>query len=135
MKQTLTQIARYGVVGLASNAFGYGLYILLTYFGVGPKLAMTLLYIVGVLQTFVFNKKWSFSFSGEVAPALRRYAAVYATVYVINYFALTLLVDQAGLSHQWVMAGLVLFMALFLFLAQKFWVFRQESSVARSGPI
>ena len=112
------------MVGLASNALGYLLYILLTFLGMGPKLAMSLLYGVGVLQTFVFNKKWSFQFEGAATPALVRYAVVYAVGYMVNFFALLLMVDQMGLPHQWVMGALVLFMAAFFFVAQKFWVFR-----------
>lgn len=119
------QLSRYAVVGLASNGVGYLLYLLATWLGAGPKTAMTGLYILGVLQTFVFNKKWSFRFAGAAAPALVRYTMVYVLGYVINFFTLMLLVDQAGLSHQWVMAGLVLFMAVFFFVGQKFWVFRQ----------
>ena len=125
-----SQFIRYVVVGLASNAVIYVVYLVLTQLGMGPKLAMSLLYCMGVLQTFVFNKKWSFRFEGAATPALVRYATVYAVGYVINFFALTLLVDQMGLPHQWVMGVLVLFMAMFFFVAQKFWVFRQTSAPA-----
>jgi putative flippase GtrA len=127
VKQTITQFSRYAIVGVASNAVGYLLYLGFTSLGLGPKVAMTMLYVVGVLQTFVFNKKWSFRFDGAVAPAIVRYALVYAAGYVINMLVITLLVDQANLPHQWVMAGLVVFMALFFFAGQKFWVFRQPS--------
>lgn len=134
MKQTLTQLLRYGIVGLASNALGYLLYLALTYLGMGPKLAMSLLYGLGVLQTFVFNKKWSFRFEGAATPAILRYAAAYATGYVIQFFALMLLVDQMELPHQWVMGGLILAVAAFLFVVQKFWVFRHcPGLVARPG--
>lgn len=127
------QFLRYAVVGLAANAIGYVLYIVLTRVGLGPKLAMSLLYGIGVLQTFIFNKKWSFRFAGAAAPALVRYATVYALGYVINFLALMLLVDQAGLPHQWVMAGLVLFMAVFFFAGQRFWVFRQTPAPKLGG--
>lgn len=119
-----SQFIRYVIVGLASNAVIYIAYIVLTLVGMGPKLAMSLLYGVGVLQTFVFNKNWSFRFDGAATPALVRYATVYATGYVIQFLALMLLVDQIGLPHQWVMGALILFIALLLFLAQKYWVFR-----------
>lgn len=128
-----TQFIRYVVVGLASNAVIYVVYLLLTQLGMGSKLAMSLLYGVGVLQTFVFNKKWSFHFEGSATPALLRYAAVYAVGYIIQFLALMLLVDQLGLPHQLVMGGLILFMALLLFMAQKFWVFRQVSSPDAMG--
>ncbi|MBV5310569.1 GtrA family protein, partial [Chromatium okenii] len=54
------QLSRYALVGVASNAFGYFLYLLLTNVGMGYKSAMSLLYIVGVAQTFIFNRSWSF---------------------------------------------------------------------------
>lgn len=127
MKQTLTQLVRYGIVGVTSNAFGYLLYLGLTYLGMGPKLAMSLLYGVGVMQTFMFNKKWSFRFDGAATPALLRYATVYAFGYVVNFSALMLLVDQMGLPHQWVQGAMILVVAVMLFLAQRYWVFPQRS--------
>ena len=56
MKNTLGQLIRYGIVGFLSNAVGYLLYIGVTTAGVEHKLAMTLLYALGVIQTFYFNK-------------------------------------------------------------------------------
>ena len=129
----MTQFVRYAIVGLASNLIGYLLYIVLTSVGIGPKLAMSVLYAVGVLQTFVFNKNWSFGFNGAATPALVRYAAIYALGYVINFVILLWLVDKSGLPHQWVMAGLVVFMAVFFFAGQKFWVFRQPGSSRLGG--
>jgi len=120
------QFIRYVVVGLASNAVIYLIYILLTRLGMGPKLAMSLLYGVGLLQTFVLNRRWSFQFEGAATPALVRYALLYSAGYVIQLFALMLLVDQVGLPHQWVMGGLVLIMAVFLFIGQKVWVFQSN---------
>lgn len=125
-------LTRYAVVGLLSNAFVYAIYLALTHLGLGPKLAMSLVYCIGVLQTFVFNKTWTFQFSGTTAPAFARYAAIYASGYLINVFALIVLVDRINLPHQWVMAGLILFMAAFFFIGQKFWVFRHDAP-ARPG--
>jgi putative flippase GtrA len=53
---TRDQFIRYVIVGLTSNASIYALYWILTALGMEPKLAMSLLYLVGVLQNFVFNK-------------------------------------------------------------------------------
>lgn len=127
MMTARSQFIRYLVVGLASNAVIYVGYLLLTQLGMGPKLAMSLLYGVGVLQTFVFNKKWSFRFEGSATPALVRYATVYALGYCIQFLSLALLVDRIELPHQWVMGVLILIVAMFLFFAQKFWVFRQPT--------
>lgn len=117
------QFIRYVVVGLTSNAVIYLGYLVLTRLGMGPKLAMSLLYAVGVLQTFVFNRKWSFQFDGAVKQALIRYFIAYAAGYVINFVALMLLVDIFGMPHQVIQAMLIIVVAVFLFVAQRYWVF------------
>lgn len=122
------QFTRYAVVGLASNAIGYVLYLLITWGGVGPKTAMTCLYIGGVLQTFVVNSRWSFGFAGAAAPALVRYATAYALGYFVNLLTLILLVDQVGLPHQLVQGVMILVVAVMLFMAQRYWVFPNAST-------
>lgn len=123
MKRALTQFARYAIVGFISNVIGYLIYIVLTDLGLGPKIAMTLLYGVGILQTFAFNKRWSFRFAGAATPALVRYGTAYALGYVINLLALMLFVDQVGLPHQLVQGIMIAVIAVGLFLLQRYWVF------------
>jgi len=117
------QFTRYAIVGLVSNFVLYMLYLTLTALGMGHKSAMTLLYVVGVAQTFIFNKKWSFRHGGNAAGAFTRYATAYAAGYVLNLFALWLFVDRMGFPHQIVQGIMIVTLAVFLFLAQKFWVF------------
>ena len=118
------QLLRYALVGLASNAALYAAYLALTHLGVEPKLAMTLLYAAGTVQTFVFNKRWSFRYDGTHGPAFARYCASYAFGYVVNLLALSLLVDRLGYPHRWVQGFVIILLAAMLFLLQKFWVFR-----------
>ncbi len=120
------QLSRYAVVGVAINAAGYLLYLLATSLGTGPKTTMSFLYLLGVLNAFFLNKTWSFRFVGAAGPAFVRYATLYVLGYIINILTFLLLVDQVRLPHQWVMAGLALFMPVFFFAGQKFWVFRQN---------
>ena len=117
------QMFRFAVVGLVSNLVLYLVYLALTEWGVGPKTAMTGLYVLGVLQTFVFNKRWTFRHRGHVTPAFVRYVIAYAIGYVLNLAVLWLLVDHLGLAHQWVQGGMILTLALGFFLAQKYWIF------------
>lgn len=118
------QIVRFGIVGLVSNAVLYGLYVLATALGIQHIVAMTAVFALGVIQTFVFNKRWSFAYHGPRARAMLRYLIAYAVAYVINLSAMLVLVDVEGFAHQAVQAVMVVVIAIFLFLAQRLWVFR-----------
>ena len=132
MSRSLTQFVRYAIVGLASNLIGYLLYIVLTSVGLGPKLAMSLLYGLGVLQTFLFNKRWTFEHRGARGSVFFRYCLAYSLGYVVNFWVLLILVDQLGFPHEVVQGVMILSLAVMLFLLQKFWVF--HSSEVQATP-
>lgn len=123
MSSWLVQGVRFGIVGLASNALLFIFYLILTSLGVGPKIAMTGMFLVGTLQTFFFNKRWTFGHSGGSQKALVKYFVVYACAYVVNLLVLFVFVDRLGYPHQVVQGLMILFLAVFIFLLQKFWVF------------
>jgi putative flippase GtrA len=127
------QFIRYSLVGVASNGIGLALYFLLTGLGVGPKSAMTGLYLLGVLQTFFFNKRWSFGHRGDLGWPFVRYCVSYAVGYLINLGGLILLVDRWGYSHRLVQTLMVPTLAVLLFCLQKFWVFGVGSDSQNSG--
>ena len=117
------QLSRYAIVGLASNAFGHLLYLAFTFAGMGHKTAMTLLYAVGVIQTFYFNRGWSFRHDGKVSASFVRYVTAYGFGYLLNLIVLVVLVDNWGLPHQWVQGVMIFVLSGTLFLLQRYWVF------------
>lgn len=121
------QALRFAVVGLASNAVLYVVYLVLTGVGLGPKLAMTLVYAIGVTQTFLFNKRWTFNHVGRHDTAFLRYLTAYAGGYLVNLLVLAWLVDGLGYPHQLVQGIMILALAAALFLLQKFWVFPETA--------
>jgi len=117
------QALRFALVGMVSNVALYLLYLLMTTSGVGPKLAMSIAYGIGVAQTFFFNKRWTFNYSGRFDVALLRYLSLYAVGYVVNLLILAWLVDGLNYPHQIVQAGMIILLAVFFFVLQKVWVF------------
>jgi putative flippase GtrA len=98
---------------------------------------MTLTYAAGVVQTFIFNKRWSFGAGGATSVQFRRYCLAYATGYACNLAGLFLLVDLLACPHQLAQGILILATAALLFVLQKFWVFRAvrpESTTPLSAP-
>ncbi|MBU1664471.1 MAG: GtrA family protein [Gammaproteobacteria bacterium] len=121
---TPVQMLRFAVVGLASNAVLYMVYLGMTAVALGPKLAMSLVYAIGVAQTFLFNKRWTFNHAGRHDTAFIRYVTVYAGGYLINLLVLVWLVDSLGYPHQIVQGLMILVLAGCFFVLQKIWVFK-----------
>ncbi len=127
------QFVRYAIVGLSSNAVLYLIYLVVTSFGIGHKTAMTLLYPVGILQTFLINRRWTFNHTGRVPVSFFRYVVSYVIGYLINLAALYVLVDAFGLPHQAVQGVLIFVVAGAIFMLQKFWVFSKEKRPAMAA--
>lgn len=123
----LPQLVRYGAVGVAANAAAYLVFLLLTHWGIGHKMAMTMLYLLGATLGFLGNRSWTFGDGGSISGSVVRYACAHAAGYGINLAMLVVLSDQLGYPYQLVQIISVLVVAAFLFLAFKFVVFRSCS--------
>jgi putative flippase GtrA len=117
---------RFGIVGLTSNLVLYLLYLGLIFLRLVQKFSMSLIYIFGILQTFVLNKKWTFSHHGYLRVAFVRYIGIYAVGHLINLGVLMVMLDRLGSSHEWVQGITVLMVGVLLFAMQRAWVFRYQ---------
>ena len=126
MYTSATQLFRYGLVGIVSNLAGYSFFLLITYFGIEPKIAMTLLYIVGATIGFIGNRRWAFAHKGALLGSGVRYFIAHLLGYMINLFILLTFVDRLGYSHQRVQAVAIFAVAGFLFVAFKYFVFPKK---------
>jgi putative flippase GtrA len=125
----MRQLIRYGLVGVVSNLTIYIVYLLITYFGVEPKKAMTLLYIIGASIGFVGHRKWSFSHRGDATHAALRYAAAHLSGYMLNLLILFIFVDRLHYAHQMVQAVAIIAVAGFLFIVFKYFVFPEKNKM------
>ena len=131
-QSSFAQLVRYGLVGLAVNLAGYAVYLLVTYLGVPPRLAMTVLYGVGAVAGFWGNKRLTFRHEGGVVTSASRYVLAHCVGYLINLAIFAVVIDTLGYPHQWAQAIGVFVVAGYLFLAFKFFVFRR-GSLRRGG--
>lgn len=125
MKNWKIQSLRYVIVGLASNLILYIHYLVFTTVGIGHKTAMTLLYFIGMFQTFIFNKRWTFLHHGSFNTSLVRYIIAYIAFYLLNLGVLHLFVDLFSYSHALVQGTFMVIIVGPLFLVQKYWIFPQ----------
>lgn len=123
--EQLKQLLTYACIGVASNAAGYGVYLLLTFGGLDPKLAMTLLYITIASISFFGNKKITFMYDGHLLGAGARYLIAHFFGYTINLVILMVFSDLLGYNHAIVQVFAIITVAMYLFITLKLFVFRR----------
>lgn len=124
------QLVRYGFIGAALNIGGYLFYLWLTFNGFDPKAAATIAFIVGVVVGFLCHRRFTFRHAGDVRQPVVRYLSAYLMGYAANMLGLYALVDVLHYPHEIVQAGLIVAIAIGLFIAQKFWIFIVRSTLA-----
>ena len=118
------KLARFIVVGVANNLVGYGAFVALSLLGVPAIPAMTVSYSVGMVISFIGNRKWTFGHRGSLIPTLVRFAAANLVGYGVNLALLWIFVSELGFPQipvQFFATGCV---ALCTFLMMRLWVFR-----------
>jgi len=120
------QFVSYVIIGLTANGLFFLCFAALTWLGLSPEAAISILYPVYVTLTFIFNKSWTFNHQGRISMSAIRYLIAYFCCYVLNVAELKLFVGYLGYSHLIVQAVVIPVNALLLFLAQKYWVFKTQ---------
>lgn len=121
------QLIRYGVVGLINNLIGYLIYLVVTFFWLEPKLAVTLFYPIAAFIGYFSHFKYSFSYQGKHGFAVIRYGIAHFIGYSINFIMLLVLVDKFKFPHQAIQALAIFVVAFALFLMFRFFVFPQTN--------
>ena len=127
-RQELARLARYVMVGIATNCFALGVYYALTFgLAIEPKAALTLAALAAFGPAYAANRSWTFRATSRHAVSLWRYAAGYLASFVFQAAFLWLGVDALSLPHQYVvLVGLGL-ATVFFFLLQRIWIFRSPA--------
>ena len=120
------KLTRFVVIGVANNLVGYAAFVVLSLLGVAAIPAMSVSYGVGMVISFIGNRKWTFSHRGSILPALTRFLIANAVGYGINFALLWIFVKSFQLPQipvQFFATGCV---ALCTFLMMRLWVFRSD---------
>lgn len=126
-KKHISQLFRYGVIGVSVNLAAYLAYLLFTYMGGTPKLTMSVVYVITAFVSFLGNRKLTFAYQGGFLGSGLRFSIAHFLGYLINLSLLFVLVDKFGYPHQAVQVCAVFIVAAFLFLTFKVFVFSEEN--------
>lgn len=96
----LRQISRYAVVGLANTFVGLSI-IFVLHLGLGVSViwANVFGYLAGFALGYVWNRRWTFGYTGDVRRSAFRYACLVVFAFGINLGLVLLLSRHMGVSY------------------------------------
>lgn len=121
----VTQFVKFGIVGVSNTVLFFAVYtLLLEAFGVWYILASGIGFVVGAVNGFLLNRRWTFS--GHVGDALTpvRWGVVQSCGLALNEGLLYVCVDGLGLHKLVGQAIAIVVVVVVTFLANRAWTFR-----------
>jgi putative flippase GtrA len=126
----LVQFAKFGIVGISNTLLAFAVYtLLLKAFGLWYLAASAIGFGVGMVNSFLLNRRWTFR--GHVGDALTpvRWAVVQCSGLGVNEGLLYLSVDAAHVDKLLAQALVQVVVTISTFAANRAWTFRMHSGV------
>lgn len=117
------EIFMFGIIGVATNILGYCTYLFLTYWGLTPRITITILYPMFFLISFFVHRRFSFRSQSEVHIAGPKYIFTQVVGFLVNWILLFVFVDLGNFDHRIIQALAILIVGFLLFFLNKRYVF------------
>jgi putative flippase GtrA len=122
-----TRNLRFIATGIISNVTLYGLLAAVLHWGVDYKLATTVIYLFGMIWSYLQNRLWSWKSRAPIAQSVFRFIGLYAGIYVVHMGLVMILVEQVEISPLWAVLVSVAILVTPIFLLFDRFVFKEPA--------
>jgi putative flippase GtrA len=127
------QWARFATVGASNTLLSWCLYAVLERVGVPYLLASAIAFAAGALNSYAFNRRWTFRSRARRAPEIARFCVVQCVGLAIDVCLLYALVHAAGVHHLAAQALVFPVASAVTFTLSRRWAFAAPRSRRRSA--
>ena len=131
-REVILQFLRFNLVGIVNTGLAYGVYAALVFIGLDHFLALGADYLVGIIFSFVVNKRLTFRVKSRGNAAMfAKMVGSYLVLLALNTLILWALVDKSGVNTYIGQAIALAVVVVLSFAVQRFVVFgvhRKEPS-------
>jgi putative flippase GtrA len=123
----VVQFVKFGIVGVSNTLLAFAIYtVLLKLFGVWYIAASAIGFVLGAVNGFLLNRRWTFA--GHVGDSLTpvRWGVVQGCGLALNLGLLYLFVDDAGVEKLLGQAFATAIVTVLTFLVNRAWTFRMH---------
>ena len=124
------RIIRFVVVGVSNTLVGLStIYACKYFFDIADAPANAIGYCVGLVNSFIWNRRWTFRHSGEILPAVKRFLVVFLVAYMANLLTAMLLINETSINHYLAHAIATVPYTVIFYLGSRFVVFKPKAPV------
>ena len=117
------ELFKYGITGIILNLSGYLTYIILTSYGIDPKLTVILIAPIFIFFTFIIQKNYIFYSKKKSFLIAINYLVLCVIGNLINIFFLYVFVDLLSFPHQIIQFLSMIIIGLMFYLCLKYYIF------------
>lgn len=119
-----TRIARFLVVGLLNTCIGLAIIYACKYLGqLSDVPANAIGYAVALVNSFAWNRNWTFAHSGTVIPAAARFLGVFLVAYLANLLTVLVAIETFGVNSYLAHAVAIAPYTALFYLGSRYFVF------------
>lgn len=123
-KGFLLQAFRFGIVGILNTIVGFVFYILFINFNFHYIIALFFSHVIGVTNSFFWNKFWTFKSKQKSLKELFRFITVYAITFLLNIVILFFLVEKMYFDKKLSQLISLSLITIISFCGHKYWSFK-----------
>ncbi|MET0795615.1 MAG: GtrA family protein [Polyangiaceae bacterium] len=116
-------VLRFGVVGVSNTVIGYSVFRG-AHRVLPAAVSQALSYLVGMLWSYYWNRRWTFKSQGNVASEAARFFSLQVGFLILSAGLLGLLVDHLGQNPTLSWLGVSVLCTALNFVASRFWAFK-----------
>ena len=123
----MKKLLKFSVVGVINTTISILCYILLVKLGMHYILANIISYILGILNSYYWNKKWVFNYQDHHISIFIKFFVVNLVVLGIVTISLFLLVQKIGLNQYLAQIFSTGIGMVINFISNKYWTFSPQT--------
>jgi putative flippase GtrA len=125
--KTLVQFLKFGIVGISNTLLtAVTIWLLLRVLHSSNYLANIIGYVVGLVNSFIWNRRWTFENHAQIGATIFKFIVTFAVSYLLQLGFLWLLLHQTGIDDYFCQLLSIVVYTVVNFFMNKYYTFKTE---------
>jgi len=125
--KTLVQFLKFGIVGISNTLLTAAtIWLLLRVFHSSNYLANIVGYVVGLVNSFIWNRRWTFENHAQIGATIFKFIVTFAISYLLQLGFLSFLLHQTNIDDYVCQLLSIVVYTVVNFFMNKYYTFKTE---------